>query len=59
MKIDHFLGHFLPDTVRYGKKYICPDYKDGQMKNMYISDFSILKLHHRDFCLTYREIFKK
>jgi hypothetical protein len=31
---------------------VCPDYKHGQMKKMYISDFSILKLHHRDFCLT-------
>ena len=29
------------------------------MKKMYISDFLILKLHHRDFCLTYWEIFKK
>ena len=44
--------------VRYGKQYISHDDQHGKMKKMYISNFGFWKLHHRDFCQTFWEIFK-
>ena len=49
----------LPEIVSYGRQIIYHDYKHGQVKKMYISEFSFLKICHRDFCQTYWEIFKK
>jgi hypothetical protein len=58
-KLAIFFAILLPETVSYGRQIIYHDYMHGQVKNMYISEFSFLKLCHRDFLLRFWEIFKK
>ena len=57
-KLPIFLAIFPPKTVRYGKSKSSHDDQHEKTKKMYISDFWLLKLHHRDICKTCWEIFK-
>ena len=57
-KLSIFVAIFQPEKVRYGKSKSSHGDQHEKTKKMYISDFWFLKLHHRDFCKTYWEIFK-
>ena len=58
MKIDHFLAIFSPEKVRYDKSKSSHDDQHEKTKKIYVSDFWFLKIHHRDICKTFWEIFQ-